>query len=96
MNVKIKMKWLVVYLATVLLLFATQSYVLYFIYIPDVLVPFAKDQVLHAHLEGILYTLARFGRIWFAVLVASVIGLVIGAYIRTRVDQRRETFSKKA
>jgi hypothetical protein len=91
MNVKIKTKWLVVYLATISLIFAVQSYEMYFDYIPKALAPFAGDEALHAHLERILYAVARFGRTWFFVAVASVIGLAIGDHIRAKLDQRKQS-----
>ena len=89
MSEKGRVKFLVAYLIVLSLIFAGQSYFLYFEYIPKVLAPFANNNDVHAHLERVLYTLARFIRIWFLVLAGSITGLIIGLYVTAKKNAKK-------
>jgi hypothetical protein len=84
MNEKRKIKWLVGYLILVSIIFAAQSYYVYFEFIPTILAAYASNDALHTRVERALYTLANFGGFWFVALAGSVVGLIGGAFINVK------------
>jgi type II secretory pathway component PulF len=92
MNEKSKIRWLIGYLIILLLIYGAQSYYLYFEYIPNVLAPYATNDVLHAHIQRALYSLAADIRFWFVALAGSVTGLIIGIYVASK---RKSKVGKK-
>jgi len=91
MTEQIKIKWLIGYLIIFSLIFAAHSYFLYFEYIPKVLAPFAGNDVVYAHVQRALYTLASFMRAWFLVLVGSAVGLIIRIHIAAKKSAKNSS-----
>ena len=83
-----KIKWILVYLVMLLLIFGAQSYYLYFKFIPETLAPYAGFPAIRAQVQSVIYSMAGETRFWFLALAGNIVGWIVGLYVNAKKKSR--------